>query len=200
VEPAAALRPSYAVPHRGPGRRAGSAPAEARLRGSLVHALIERLPSLPADRRRTAAEAYVRARAPKLGAPERSVIVANAIGVLGHEALAALLGPGSRAEVGIAGTLVIGGETTWVSGQIDRLAVLDGEVLLADFKSDARVPGPARPAPAAYAAQLALYRLLLQQIYPGRRIRPFLVWTAGPSIQELRSEDLDRALDRVTAT
>ena len=199
AEPAAALRPSYAVPHRGLGRRAGSAPAEARLRGSLVHALIERLPSLPAERRRTAAEAYVRARAPKLGAPERSIIVANAIGVLGHEALAALFGPGSRAEVGIAGTLVIGGEATSVSGQIDRLAVLDGEVLLADFKSDARVPAPALPAPAAYAAQLALYRLLLQQIYPGRRVRPFLVWTAGPSIQELRSEDLDRALDLVTA-
>ncbi len=200
AEPAAALRPSYAVPHRAPGRRAGSAPAEARLRGSLVDALIERLPSLPADRRRTAAEAYVRARAPKLGAPERSVIVANAIGVLGHEALAALFGPGSRAEVGIAGTLVIGGEATSVSGQIDRLAVLDGEVLLADFKSDARVPGPARPAPAAYVAQLALYRRLLQQIYPGRWVRPFLVWTAGPSIQELRPEELDQALDRLTAT
>jgi ATP-dependent helicase/nuclease subunit A len=171
----------------------------ARLRGSLVHGLLERLPGLPAERRGGEAEAYLRARAPRLGEAERGSIVADALRVLGHDDLAGLFAPGSRAEVGIAGTLVIGGEARPVSGQIDRLAVSDGEVLVADFKSDARVPGPGRPAPEPYVTQLALYRHLLREIHPGRPVRAFLVWTAGPSIQELRPEELDQALDRLTA-
>jgi ATP-dependent helicase/nuclease subunit A len=198
-EPAPALRPSYAVPHRPAGRPAGAAASAARLRGTLVHALLEKLPGLSPEKRRDAAEAYVRARAPRLGAAERSVIVANAARVLEQEELKPLFGPGSRAEAAIAGTLLVGAAERPVSGRIDRLAVLEHEVLAADFKSDARVPAPGEPAPEAYAAQLALYRRLLQEIYPGRRIRPFLIWTAGPLIQELPVADLDRAFRLLTA-
>ena len=44
---------------------------EARLRGTLVHALLERLPALPPERSATAlARAYVKARAPRLDAVE----------------------------------------------------------------------------------------------------------------------------------
>ena len=57
AEPAAALRPSYAVPHRAPGRRAGiGGPPRRACAAASSTPLIERLPSLPADRRRTAAE------------------------------------------------------------------------------------------------------------------------------------------------
>jgi ATP-dependent helicase/nuclease subunit A len=189
------LTPSHAAPRR----RTGGAAAEARLRGILVHALLERLPAVLPEKRQGAAEAYVRARAPRLGETERAVVVANALRVLGHEELESLFGPGSRAEAAIAGRLAVGGAERPVAGRIDRLAVLADEVLLADFKSDARVPGPGEPAPAPYAVQLALYRRLLQEIYPGRRVRPFLVWTAGPLIRELPSADLDRALDLLTA-
>ena len=95
---------------------------------------------------------------------------------------------------------MIGGEATSVSGQIDRLAVLDGEVLLADFKTDARVRrSPAGPHPRPTWRSSRSTGSSFSEIYPGRRVRPFLVWTAGPSIQELRTEDLDPALDRLTA-
>ncbi|HEX8663734.1 MAG TPA: double-strand break repair helicase AddA [Beijerinckiaceae bacterium] len=194
-EPPPRLAPSQAAPRR----RGGATASEARLRGILVHTLLERLPAVLPERRQVAAEAYVRARAPRLGGTERAVVVANAMRVLGHEELRALFGPGSRAEAAIAGRLVVGGTDRPVAGRIDRLAVLADEVLLADFKSDTRVPTPGEPAPAPYALQLALYRRLLQEIYPGRRVRSFLVWTAGPYIQELPSADLDRALDLLTA-
>ena len=196
-EAPSALRPSTIVPHRRPGAGAGT--REARLRGTLVHALLEKLPGLALEKRQGAAEAYVRARAPRLGQIERGVIVANAMRVLEHDELRDLFGPGSRAEAAIAGRLSAAGEQRRVSGRIDRLAVRDSEVLVADFKSDARVPVPGEPAPEAYVAQLALYRRLLEDIYPGRRIRPFLIWTAGPLIQELPSADLDQALRLLTA-
>jgi ATP-dependent helicase/nuclease subunit A len=191
--------PRLAPSHAAPRRRPGVAPSEARLRGVLVHALLERLPGLPLSSRQAAAEAYVRARAPRLGETECAVVVANAMRVLGHEELRDLFGPGSRAEAAIAGRLIVGNAERPVAGRIDRLAVLEHEVLLADFKSDARVPAPGEPAPAPYALQLALYRRLLQEIYPERRVRPFLVWTAGPLIRELPSADLDRALTLLTA-
>ena len=52
-------------------------------------------------------------------------------------------------------------------------------VLIADYKTNR--PAPRRPedAPAAYVAQLALYRAVLAKLYPGRAVRAALVWTAG---------------------
>ena len=56
---------------------------------------------------------------------------------------------------------------------------------MADFKTTARPPKPGQPPPRSYVAQLALYRMLLAEIYPGKRIRTFLIWTSGPVIHEL---------------
>jgi ATP-dependent helicase/nuclease subunit A len=165
-----------------------------------VHALIEKLPALEAEKREAAALAYVQARAPRLSEEDRLRIVRSALGVLDHPTLAPLFGAHSRAEVAIVGRLRVDGEERPVSGQIDRLAVLDAEVLVADFKSDARVTVPGAAPPRAYAAQLAVYRALLQDVYPGRRIRAFLVWTAaGPLIQEVAGTELDETLGLVTA-
>jgi ATP-dependent helicase/nuclease subunit A len=86
-----------------------------------------------------------------------------------------------------------------ISGQIDRLAVLDGEVLVADFKTTARPPKPGQAPPQPYVAQLALYRTLLAEIYPGRRIRTFLIWTSGPVIHELLEPELESALSLIKA-
>jgi ATP-dependent helicase/nuclease subunit A len=48
-------------------------------------------------------------------------------------------------------------------------------------------------------AQLALYRTLLAEIYPDRRIRTFLIWTSGPVIHELLEPDLESALTLIKA-
>jgi ATP-dependent helicase/nuclease subunit A len=77
--------------------------------------------------------------------------------------------------------------------------VLETEVLVADFKTTARPPRPGQPPPRAHVAQLALYRTLLAAIYPGKRIRTFLVWTAGPAIHELMEPELESALTLIKA-
>ncbi len=76
---------------------------------------------------------------------------------------AGLFGSGSRAEIPLVGWVNIGGEKVRVSGQIDRLAVTESEVLIADYKTNRPPP---RIAPRAYVAQLALYRALLRKLYP----------------------------------
>jgi ATP-dependent helicase/nuclease subunit A len=173
---------------------------EARLRGTLVHALLERLPALGAEHRSAMAHSYVKARAPRLAAELREAVITHALGVLDHADLRPLFGQRSRAEAPIAGrVLTASGGEIMVSGQIDRLAVLDDEVLVADFKTTARPPRPGAPLPQAYVAQLALYRMLLGEIYPDKRIRTFLVWTAGPVIHELGEPELESALSLIKA-
>jgi ATP-dependent helicase/nuclease subunit A len=200
-EPLPPIRPSSALGAAERMTRPGDGPyaPEARLRGTLVHALLERLPALTPEHRETMARAYVRARAPRLPAELRESVIANAVGVLDHADLKALFGPGSRAEAPIAGKILTAEGDLMVSGQIDRLAVLENEVLVADFKTTARAPKAGQPPPRSYVAQLALYRMLLSEIYPDKRIRTFLVWTAGPVIHELMEPELESALTLIKA-
>jgi ATP-dependent helicase/nuclease subunit A len=201
-EPLPPIRPSSALGAADRMMRAGDGPyaPEARLRGTIVHALLERLPSLPPEKRGAMATAYVKARAPRLAAGLRETFVSHALSVLQHTALVPLFGAGSRAEAPLAGRIATAEGELLVSGQIDRLAVLEDEVLVADFKTTARPPREGEPPPQSYVTQLALYRLLLQEIYPEKRVRAFLVWTAGPVVHELGNAELERALALIRAT
>jgi ATP-dependent helicase/nuclease subunit A len=200
-EPLPPIRPSSALGAADRMTRPGDGPyaPEARLRGTLVHALLERLPSLSPEHRESMARSYIKARAPRLASDLRESILASALDVLDHPDLKLLFGEGSRAEAPIAGRVLTAEGEIMVSGQIDRLAVLDGDVLVADFKTTARPPRPGQPPPQSYVAQLALYRTLLAEIYPDRRIRTFLIWTSGPVIHELLEPDLESALALIKA-
>jgi ATP-dependent helicase/nuclease subunit A len=90
------------------------------------------------------------------------------------------------AEVPITG--VIGVHV--VSGQVDRLAIGAGEILVVDYKTNR---SPPREPPAIYVKQMAAYRALLRLIYPGRLVRCFLLWTVGPALTELGAAALDAA-------
>jgi ATP-dependent helicase/nuclease subunit A len=94
--------------------------------------------------------------------------------------------------VPVAGRLRIGGEDVRVSGQIDRLAVTNDAVLIADFKTGAAPHG--RIVDDGYVLQLALYRAVLAQLYPDRPIRAALIWTELPEVTELSAAALDEAL------
>jgi ATP-dependent helicase/nuclease subunit A len=116
--------------------------------------------------------------------------------VVENKDFAELFAPGSRAEVAIVGKP---GETTLVSGQIDRLAVTPNAILIGDFKTDRDPPRRIEDVPQAYVAQLSLYRAVLKTIYPGRTIRAALIWTEVPELMELSAQTLDQALVRVTS-
>jgi ATP-dependent helicase/nuclease subunit A len=101
--------------------------------------------------------------------------------------LAALFGPGSRAEQpisGVVGSLV-------VTGQVDRLAVLADRVLIADYKTRA-APEPGAAVPVLYLRQMAAYRAVLALLYPDRPVHCVLIWTDGPEITVLPDDVLDR--------
>jgi ATP-dependent helicase/nuclease subunit A len=82
---------------------------------------------------------------------------------------------------------------------VDRLAVTEESVLIADYKTNRPAPRCLAEVPDAYVAQLALYRAVLGELYPDKRIRAALVWTDVPDLMEISDASLDAALATVTS-
>ncbi len=177
---------------------AGGGAATALLRGRLTHRLMQSLPDIPAERRAKAAAEYLARTGNELGPEERQKIAEQVLLLLEQDQFTGLFLPGSRAEVPVVGRLQVDGQILRVSGQIDRLAVTQSLVLIADFKTNRPAPRRIEDVPPSYLRQLALYRAVLAKLYPDKPVRAALIWTEVPDLMELSSAMLDRALARVT--
>ena len=150
-------------------------------RGDLIHRLLQILPDLAPPERADAAR-RVLSRERDLTDDQRAEMTAAALGVLNDPRFSEVFGPGSRAEVSIAGTARGLPPGLAISGRIDRLVVLQDRVLVADFKTNRPSPGRIEDADPAYLRQMAIYAAVLEDVFEGRRIEPALVWTDGPKL------------------
>jgi ATP-dependent helicase/nuclease subunit A len=163
-------------------------------RGRIVHRLMQSLPDIPAERRQDAAARYLKNAAANFGAAEQRAIARQALALLAVSDFVDIFAPGSRAEVPIVGRLnKADGTPVLVSGQIDRLAVTEDAVLIADYKTD-RTPPRTFGEVESYVAQLSLYRAVLARLYPGKTIRAILIFTAGPKVIEVSQAAMEAAL------
>jgi ATP-dependent helicase/nuclease subunit A len=121
-------------------------------------------------------------------------MTAAALGVLRDPAFAEVFGPGSRAEVAIAGAAAALPEGLKISGRVDRLVVLAERVLVADFKTNRPSPARIEDADPAYLRQMAVYAAVLGEVFPGRRIEAALVWTDGPKLMAVPEILIARSL------
>lgn len=151
-------------------------------RGKIIHRLLQSLPDLPEARREPVARTFLANPRHRLDQAQQEETCREVMAILRHPEFAPLFGAESRAEVPIAGVLSDG--SRW-SGQIDRLCLLDEAVWVVDYKTNRPPPRDSRDVPAAYKAQMRAYRALLQEVYPGRLVRCFLLWTYGPRMMEL---------------
>ncbi|WP_312795255.1 PD-(D/E)XK nuclease family protein, partial [Tianweitania sp.] len=162
--------------------------------GNAIHRLLQILPDMQPAERPAAAERYLN----RIGAgwqpQERDAALRSVFAVLDDERFGSLFAPGSRAEVSVMGTLDLGGTPRAIAGTIDRLAVTDEGVLILDYKTNRPPPADLDAVPDTYVLQLALYRALLADLYPGRRIEAALLFTEAPRLIALPSERLDAAL------
>jgi ATP-dependent helicase/nuclease subunit A len=164
----------------------------------LTHLLLQYLPAAEPALRLETARRIVAREAGSLAETDAHAAIDDVMRLLAVPAHAGLFGPSSRAEVRVAGRVMVGGTEIAVSGQIDRIAVGKGEVYIADFKTNRAVPEKAADAPRAYILQLALYRELLKQIYPGHTIKCCLLWTRIGRLMPLDDGLMDRALAELT--
>ena len=191
------LRPSNAIAASDRAERPieSSFSRIARRRGILIHRLLELLPAVPSERRTVIALEFLKAHAPEIDTNEQLIIVSEVVDLITHSKLSSLFSNASKAEVPLAGVLRRDGyPPRRVSGQIDRLSVLENEVLIADFKTTSAPPKAANGVPQRTAAQLATYRALVADLYPGRIIRCFVIYTAGLEVIEVADEVLRDSL------
>ena len=199
-EPVEPPREARAEPAARSPVRGGGSDGNRFLRGTLTHALLEHLPTLPAAGWRTAAHEFVALRGADLKPRVRDSIVAETLAVLAHVDFAPLFGPGSRAEVPIVAELTPpAGKAApiRVSGQIDRLVRLPTHVLIVDYKTNRPPPTVAAAVAEAYLLQLAAYRLAVARIFAPLPVRAALLWTEVPRIMEIPAAMLDAAETRL---
>jgi len=197
--PTPPLRPATALAAADPFA-AGEEPAaptrrdrERLLVGRLTHALLQRLPDTPPERRVEAALRFLELRGAPLDAAERERLVTAVLDVIGHSSLAPLFGPGSAPEVEIVARLEGPRGEIAICGRIDRLAETETQVIVADFKTGA----PRHPATPAQLRQLAVYRAAARRLYPDKAIRCALIFTQSATIEEPEPEALDAALEEI---
>ncbi len=162
-------------------------------RGDLIHRLLERLPDIATADRPDAARRIL-AREQDLTADQRAEMIEAAFGVLDDDRFAPVFGAGSRAEVALTGSAPGLPSGVSVSGRIDRLVITPERVLIVDYKTNRPAPRQVEDADPAYVLQLAVYRAVLQQLYPDRAIEAALVWTDGPQLMAVPEEMMETVL------
>ena len=182
--------------YRSPVLAGAAEPSFAIRRGLAVHRLLQVLPEVPEAERPEAGRRYLAVAAADWPAGERDAALASVLAILGDPAFAPIFAPGSRAEVSVAGTIVLAGRPYAVAGTIDRLAEAGDTLWIVDYKTNRPPPGSPEAVPPAYVLQLALYRDVLRPLYPAKTVRAALLFTEGPRWMELADELLTDAVRR----
>ncbi|NRB33983.1 MAG: double-strand break repair helicase AddA [Rhodobacteraceae bacterium] len=160
----------------------------AKARGTAVHLLLETLPDQDPEHWPDAAAEML----PDISPDSRDMILAEATRVLQTPELAALFSTDSLAEVDI--TAQLGSQI--MAGQIDRLILSQGRVLIVDFKTNATVPARAEDAPEGLLRQMGAYQQAVGQIYPDRQVDCAILWTRSAQLMSLPHDLVNAALAR----
>ncbi len=148
-------------------------------RGTLLHALFERLPAVAPDARRAAGGAWLAGSAGIADLAHRNALLDDALRIVQDPDYAELFGPDALAEAPLTAVLPDG---TVVTGTVDRLLVAPGRVRVVDFKTGRAVPASAADIPPAYLRQMRAYIAALAVIFPGHAIEGSLLFTSGPAL------------------
>ena len=180
ARPPRPLAPSQIVEDRDVAPPPSPEMREAARRGTLLHALFERLPGVAeADREALALRWLERS---GVDEESRQEIAGAACSLIADPAYADLFGPDALAEAPIAATLPDG---RVIAGTVDRLCIGRDLVRVIDFKTGRGVPADLAAVPRAHRAQMEAYAEALRVIFPGRKVEASLLYTAGPRLISL---------------
>jgi ATP-dependent helicase/nuclease subunit A len=162
-------------------------------RGRLIHALLQTLPEVANDQRRTIGRQFL-AREPEISDDEIEEMLSVTMHTLDDPAFADVFAQDGRSEVAIVGTLPDG---RMINGRVDRLIIRTDQILIIDYKTDRPAPTHSSQVENAYLVQMAAYRAVLKSIYQDRAVRCALLYTDGPRLIELDPDEMSESLNRV---
>lgn len=158
-----------------------ASPDAAFKRGRIIHRLLQSLPDIAPENQAAALARFLAHPRHGLTQDERDEIAQEVGKLLADENFSTLFAADSLAEAPLTGSI----DGVPVFRQIDRLCLRSDEVWIVDYKTNRPPPQDPKDIPAAYRRQLNEYGLLLRGIYPGKRVRCFLLWTYAPRLMEI---------------
>jgi ATP-dependent exoDNAse (exonuclease V) beta subunit len=180
-------------------------------KGTLVHAILERAPDLGRIDPERATGDDLDALAGELLEPGWSIgpgdrdDISRLLGNLGASPSVARLREaaekGDLAREFPFRTLL--GDTTILNGAIDALALLDGSVLVVDYKTGGAGEDGVEEAASHYRMQMTAYALAASRLYPGRAVDVALVFLEQPGLEatvsyrEEETGSLQRRLEKL---
>jgi len=176
------LAPSQIVEDRDSAPPPSPALRQAARRGTLLHALFERLPGVSAQQRHEAALRWLEHSAGIAEPDLRQELADAACSIIGDGSYASLFSPDSLPEAPIAATLPDG---RVIAGTVDRLLVEEDRVRVIDFKTGRQVPAGLAEVPPQHVRQMQAYAQALAVIFPDKRIESALLYTSGPRLIDL---------------
>ena len=150
-------------------------------RGRIIHRLLQSLPDVADAEREKVAQRFLASPHHALSPASQKEIAGEVLKLLRDPQFAPLWGVESRAEAALVGVM----DGRPVSGQVDRLCLVNDEVWVVDYKTNRPPPDDVADVPRAYTRQMAAYAHVLKDIYPQKRIRTFLLWTYRTRLMEV---------------
>jgi ATP-dependent helicase/nuclease subunit A len=172
LAPSALAEDRESAPPPSPEQRAAAE------RGTIIHALLERLPAVAPDKREQAALRWLEQSAGIADAGDRQEIAQTVCGLIADSRFSDLFGPGSLGEAPIAATLPDG---RVIAGKIDRLLIAQNRVVVVDYKTG-RAPERDEDVPEAHRLQMQAYAEALRVIFPDRPVDAALLYTANARV------------------
>ncbi|MCR9110167.1 double-strand break repair helicase AddA [Marivita sp. XM-24bin2] len=159
----------------------------AKERGTLIHLLLETLPSLPEKDREIAARSVV---GDHISADD---LIKEVMNVLTARSLQPYFEDTALTEVAITAELDQFPGVP-LHGVIDRLLVTADQVVAVDFKTNRTVPHSEDQVPEGLLRQMGAYHAMLAKIYPGKRIETGILWTRTATYMPLSEYRVTQAL------
>lgn len=160
-------------------------------KGNATHHLLQFLPNLETTNRAARARAYLAKTYSDWSDAQHQLVCDSVMAIIEGEQFQHLFSSQSRAEVSMTGVLDADGINRRINGQIDRLIITNSNIIIADYKTDRSVPEHEDQFSNSYIIQLAIYKNILEQIYPGKQVECLLLWTSIPKITPISAELLN---------
>lgn len=169
----------------------------AKIRGTVIHRLLEILPCIPSALWQDVAGHLLHEFSLHgFNASERDTMIREAVDVLSAPALAEMFAEDTLMEVGFS-TIVDGRP---MQGVMDRVLVRPDNVLVIDFKTNATVPATPQDCPEGILRQMGAYQRALTALYPDRLAEAAILWTRTATMMPLPNALLQDAWQHDEAT